>query len=410
MKSRMSVREITSAWAADRGGAVAVIFGICLLAISLTSALAIDFARGSSLQISLQNDLDAAVLGAATSGVTEAQMVEAAKTYFGQNWKEKYGITDDVDVAITKPTDTTVRGVARVKVPTTLMAIAGIEDLDITVTSEIELTGENIEVALVLDVTESMAGAKIDALKASAEGLIDKAFAKADARNHIKMSIVLFADYVNVGDANRNASWMSVPLDSSSTQEVCNDNYQDVIGTSNCRDETFSGDRDGVPYSYTAQVCDYQYGPPYRKCWDSTTSTAWYGCAASRPYPLDTQDQDYGTPFPGAVNVMCGDPLLPLPNDIDALKARIAAISTFGNTYIPAGLLWGWNTLSKSEPFTEAVEYGERINGVPVEKALVLMTDGANTRSPDYAANYHWGSDVALANARTADFFFFIFW
>ncbi len=34
---------------------------------------------------------------------------------------------------------------------------------------------------------------------------------------------------------------------------------------------------------------------------------------------------------------------------------------------------------------------------------MVLMTDGANTRSPDYGARTHSGGDVALANIRTAE-------
>jgi hypothetical protein len=66
-------------------------------------------------------------------------------------------------------------------------------------------------------------------------------------------------------------------------------------------------------------------------------------------------------------------------------------------------LFWGWTVLSPGEPFGDARGYGEKIDGAPIEKVMVLMTDGANTRSPDYVANNHSSGDVALANERTAE-------
>lgn len=402
MAVRTRLRRAIESFSSDRRGAVAILFGVSLLAIALTAGLAIDFARGSSLQASLQNDLDAAVLGAATQTTEPGEVASAANAYFDANWKASHGVDNDITVEVTKPSDQLLVGVATARVPTTFMALAGIDTIDVRVTSEIELAGENVELALVLDVTESMAGAKFTALKDSAIALIDKIYANDKSKDHVKVAIVPFADHVNIGNVNRNASWMSVPLDSSTTQEVCTDNYQDVIGTSNCRTETFTADRDGVPYTYDAMVCDYQYGPPYTKCWDSTTTIAWQGCAASRDFPLDTKDEQYSTPVPGAMNVYCGEPGMTLTNDADALRAKINALTTFGNTYIPSGLFWGWAVLSKEEPFTEALDYGEKVDGVPVEKVMVLMTDGANTRSPDYVNKTHFGADVALANERTS--------
>ncbi len=399
----MTCGEFLKRFTRDCRGAVAIIFGICLLAISLTVGLAIDFARGSSLQVSLQNDLDAAVLSAAAKAQSESQLQQEAQDYFDENWKSKHGVEGAVAVSVQKTNDTQIRGELTVQFPTSFMTLAGIKTVPVSVASSIELAGENVEMALVLDVTDSMAGAKIDALKTSATALIDQIYANDKAKDRVKISIVPFADYVNIGDTNRNASWMSVPLDSSETKTECFDNYQEVTGTSNCRMETFTGNRDGIPYTYEAQVCDYQYGPPQTKCFDNTYVTQWYGCAGSRDYPLDVRDEDFSTPVPGVMNVGCGAPGTSLTNDVDVLRDRINAISTFGNTYIPAGLFWGWTTLSSQEPFTEAAAYGAKVDGMPVQKAMVLMTDGANTRSPDYVNKTHFGADVLLANDRTAE-------
>lgn len=403
MHLRSTWRGRLARFGTDRSGSVATIFALCLIGASLTAGLAIDYGRGVNLHVSMQNDLDAALLGAA-SRAAEADEVEAiAKDFFDENWKQKYGITEDVAVAISQPTATMIRGTANVTVPTTFMAISGLKSFDVRVTSEIELAGESVEVALVLDVTDSMAGTKIDALKASAAGLIDKAYATEDARDNVKISIVPFADYVNVGLGNRNESWISVPADTSETREICQDDYRELTGTSNCRTETGTYDRDGVPTSYDYEVCDYEYGPPQTRCFNSTTVTQWNGCAASRNYPLDVSDEDYSTPVPGAMNVSCGQALTPLSNDPDLLKTSIDAITTFGNTYIPAGLLWGWATLSPGAPYSEGVAYGAKVNGIPVKKSIVLMTDGANTRSPNYASALHNSVDVTLANQRTAE-------
>jgi len=59
-------------------------------------------------------------------------------------------------------------------------------------------------------------------------------------------------------------------------------------------------------------------------------------------------------------------------------------------------IIWGWRTLSNIAPFQEARGYGELVQGQPVRKFLVLMSDGKNTLSPAYPA--HTGSDTAVAD------------
>jgi hypothetical protein len=63
-------------------------------------------------------------------------------------------------------------------------------------------------------------------------------------------------------------------------------------------------------------------------------------------------------------------------------------------TYIPAGVLWGWNMLSPTQPFTEGEPKATGIN-----KFLIIMTDGTNTLSPN-KSNYmlHTGTDTAKAD------------
>jgi von Willebrand factor type A domain len=68
-----------------------------------------------------------------------------------------------------------------------------------------------------------------------------------------------------------------------------------------------------------------------------------------------------------------------------------------GETYIPAGLLWGWNVLDAGEPFTQA-KTDDQMKAIGGTKFLVLMTDGENTLSPIF--QYHYGTDKNLANSK----------
>ncbi len=82
----------------------------------------------------------------------------------------------------------------------------------------------------------------------------------------------------------------------------------------------------------------------------------------------------------------------PLTNKLTKVKATISSLSASGYTYIPAGLMWGWRTLDEKQPFTEAKGPFAK----NTQKVMILMSDGANTRSKNGKA--HTGWDVNAAN------------
>ncbi len=383
------------------GGAVAVVFGFALTVLMLAIGFALDYARALSVQTKLQYDLDAALLGAAAQDSdTIQESKDLGSAYFGANWKEKHNVRS-VDLTIEAlPDDSGLIGTVTATVPSTIMQLFGQDEIAVSATSEVHTATQSVEVVLVLDTTGSMLGSKIDALKSSAHSLIDKAYEGENTAEHVKISIVPFAQYVNVGLANRDAPWMSVDADSSTEKAYCGE-FAPVIGTSNCRMETFTYYTDGIPNTYESEVCDYEYGEPEYRCNTYTVNITWRGCAGSRDSPLDTIDGDYDTPVPGVMNVTCGSEITPLTNDTDLLKSQIDALVPVGNTYIPSGLFWGWAALSSQLPFDEARGYGEKIEGASIRKVLVLMTDGKNTMSATYP--YHNGGDAAAADTLTEE-------
>ena len=55
-----------------------------------------------------------------------------------------------------------------------------------------------------------------------------------------------------------------------------------------------------------------------------------------------------------------------------------------GSTNIPAGVAWGWRTLSPGAPFTQGRDYSVADN----KKILIVMTDGNNTNYPITSSSY----------------------
>lgn len=73
-------------------------------------------------------------------------------------------------------------------------------------------------------------------------------------------------------------------------------------------------------------------------------------------------------------------PILPMTTDSSAVTTRINALSAEGNTNILEGVAWGTRVLSPAEPFPEGrVGTLER----PLQKIMIVMTDGDNTYGTD---------------------------
>jgi hypothetical protein len=282
---------------------------------------------------------------------------------------------------------------------TEFMFLAGISSVDVGARAEVNIGGNALEVALVLDNTASMnSEGRLDALKTAAKDLVKEVLATKDSGAYVKIGIVPFSDYVNVGLSNRNQSWINVPPDTTTTQNVCNTEYPNAT-SSNCHKETGTWNNDGVPTPYTYDVCDWAYGNPVTTCADQTWTNTWNGCVGSRSATLDTRIDSLGTKYPGLLNTWCPQEVTLFNDDESLLDSRIDAMVGSGNTYIPAGILWGWNLLDSSQPLGSAKTDGW-MTSQGGSKSMVIMTDGDNTLSADYP--YHWGNDVTAANAKTA--------
>jgi Flp pilus assembly protein TadG len=388
----------------NTSGNVAIMLAIAGVPMLLAVGAGTDILRQYNTQTLLQAAVDSAAVAGGSLTFSSAPKAEKAKQavedYLAQNEAVKglsSGLTvDSGELAKSSGYFVRVSG----KIDTTFMALAGINTLDVGAYSEVDLGGQDLEVALVLDNTASMnSEGRLDSLKSAAKSLVDTLYDNKPVNGYLKIGVVPFADYVNVGMSNRNVSWMDVLPDKTEViPNVCSITYPDAT-SSNCHDEKGVWNNDGVATPYTYQVCDWNYGNPKTVCSDQTVTTKWYGCVGSRTSPLDESIGSVGKKYPGIQNTSCPQEITTLSDQKSTVDSAIDAMVAVGETYIPSGLLWGWNVLDSSEPIKGA-KTAEQMAAAKGLKSMVLMTDGDNTRSPDYP--YHWGSDAALADKISA--------
>lgn len=384
----------------SEAGNVTVIFAIAIIPLLLAAGVAVDMLRINQVKVMLQAAADAAALGGgASSRPTEAEVVQIAQSYIDRsNTAEVVSELKDTQII-----NDTANGKFTVKLtgvmPTSFMRLAGVSSVDVSVMSEVvKGGGAPLELALALDVTASMAGSKIDTLKIAAKNMVDKVMG---ASSNAKVGMVPFNIYANVGIDKKGESWLTVGNEYDAQQ--CYDTYPNRTG---CTMNTGTCDNDGTPYECSYETCT-SMGDPVPSC--SMVQYRFAGCVASRQPPLNARADSVNTdPYLGMINTWCAQPLTDLTDVKSEIVTAIDNLYTNQATFIPAGLLWAWNLLTPEEPFTRGRTKAD-MAAARGKKALVLMTDGANTlQEGSYMGidGIHWGcsdTECTVTNTLTAD-------
>lgn len=410
---------LKSFWS-NRSGNYAIMLGITALPLLLSVGLATDYSRHVSAHRHLQELADAASLSLAGSEEKSRKILREMANEMIQSNRSDTRL-ENVKVVDVDADDGWVKVDLSGSIPTTFMHLANIERLvtRASATAERAITG-SVEIALVLDNTHSMSyDDKIGALKEAAADLVDKLFDQDEA--NIRVGLVPYAEQINVGTRNRNAAWLSVPDDYSTTTTNTTEGrwHQPTKRTGNCRKWREAGSRrvekDGVWVTETwGRSCQewetVNDGPQRWVPGETTTETKdykWHGCIGSRidSGDLVLHDQSPSVKYPGFVtrNKTCLTEILPLTDDQENVEDAIDDMITSRDTYIPAGVIWGVNILSRSEPMEEAAAY-DPANRKP-RKVMVLMTDGLNTKRVNMSNGDYTGADSderAQTNADTA--------
>lgn len=384
----------------DRSGNFGMMMAVLSVPLLLGAGLAVDYSMMSNAHQQLQNIADSAVLAVASArDDNETRMRDLANKYIAANNLSqdirdlkvvRFDLKkDSVEIALTG------------KLKPYFMGLINMNELDVG-TSALAIRGVtgSVEVALVLDNTDSMnQDNKIGTLKTAAGNLVKELFSNEEA--DVRVALVPYAEQINVGTANRKAAWLSVPEDYSKTTSTTTDGYwhQPMKNTNVCKTWKEAGSRqvekDGVWFTETwPRSCSaYEQVPNGPQQWippkttTTTTTYKWFGCVGSRVVSkkLVLDDKSPAVKYPGYVTdkQKCLTEIVPLTDNENRIQTAVSGMITSRSgytpqTFIPGGMMWGINVLSKSEPYAEGLDY-DPANMKP-RKVIVLMTDGLNTR------------------------------
>ena len=362
--TRLAVRMTTraggrlAAFRADTGGNFAIIMAVCAIPLLLSAGIALDYSSAYMFRERLQDAVDAATLAAGhdITKLNDNELKKMVTDFIESNLSDgDLALVKNYNIDIDR-TKLAIKVTADAKMPASFGPLVGINTLDYRAMASIQASSSGIEAMLVLDNTGSMGQqGKIGSLKKAARSFVSDMLAlNQNSPDLVKIGIVPFAEYVNVGTTYENASWIDVQS------------------------------------SKTGYGWGRGWGQPAK----------WKGCVGSRDYPLNLKDSDYSTPVPGLTDVTCPSEITPLSEDEQELKKQINSFEPNGNTYIPAGLMWGMRALSSQEPFTQGLTKDQAAEK-RVKKAIILMTDGQNTISKNPKTAYHDGYDTYQTDAWT---------
>ncbi len=325
--------NIFKRFSANTKGTIAVTYALSLVPILAAAGAAIDLARYSSMQTQMQAALDAGTLAAAAAkDKTSAQRIQIGKDAFAANMSTGFASNYTSTISFTI-TDIDVKASATAKLPTTILAVAGVNDFDVNTSSDVVIPEtKKAEIALVLDYSGSMADVagtqvKYIAMRQAAIKLIDDV--TKDNADKVKFALVPFSHNV----------YTTMPKS----------NVLGQVGAGN----------------WTGCTQDRKY--PYNLTDSTPTSTA-----ATKWGQTDAPDH---TAWGCDGYIARGLKIRPLTNDFTAIKSQLNTMYPYAYTHVALGVEFGYHVLSPNAPYTESVSYSD----TSTVKYMVVLTDGAQT-------------------------------
>ena len=204
----------------DRSGNVAMVFALMAVVLMLAVGAAVDFGRWLHARDQTIDAVDAALLAGGrwleTNSTDNAGAIAAAQNLYTQNTASRLPVIND-SIAFAVSSDgmsLTASGTAYIKTP--FLQLAGIAKLPLISTGQQPIAqaqlavggngGQSLEVAMMLDITGSMAGQKLTDLQTSATDLINILVWADQSQYTSKVSIVPFTEDILLPSSAMNAA------------------------------------------------------------------------------------------------------------------------------------------------------------------------------------------------------------
>lgn len=340
-------------------GNVAMIFAVSLVPLLGFVGAAIDYSRTTSARSSMKVALDSAALMVSKDlgsnpSMSTAEISAKATSYFNA----LYTNTASTPIALTASYTTNTKDGSTVTlsgsgtVATDFMRMVGFPQMGISGSSTTTWGSTRMRIAMALDVTGSMKDdGKMQAMKDAAKNLVDTLSSNSRMTEDVYISIVPFAQMVNVGSGNVNASWLKW------------DDWDGDNGTTVCN-------------SYNGKRCT-------SSTWVPASHNTWNGCVTDRDQPYDTTNDaatTSATRYPANQYNACPSAILGMTSaysasNVQTLKSKIDDLSPNGGTNQAIGMAWAWTTLQSSAPFPSPA----KDSNYKYTDAIIILSDGLNT-------------------------------
>jgi len=334
-----------------------MLYALLLVVLMVSIGAAVDIGRWLHARDQTISAVDAALLAGGRALQTNANdtagAIAAAQEFYAQNVSSRIPVTGD-SIAFQIGGDgmsMSASGTAYIKTP--FLQFASIDQLPLLSTAQTQFSqaqlavggngGQNIEIAMMLDITGSMAGQKLQDLKDSASDLVNIVIWNDQSKFTSKVAIVPFSEDIRLptSTALNKARGTTLP----SSKSVSSTTYY----LSDCVVE-----RTGT-----------------QKYTDTAPATGQYVMGH-----YTSSSTGSGSSKKGVCTVPTTAAIAPLSSDKQSLLAKTTSLSAAGGTAGHLGTAWAWYTLSPNWsslwPANAPAAYGAE----NLEKIAILMTDG----------------------------------
>lgn len=338
-------------------GNIAITFALALIPMCILIGGAVDFSRAMSAKRQLRDTLDGAALAiAGVPNFTQPQAEQIAKDFATANFpSQSIGAPAKIDSVVFDDISVNINGSANV--PTTMLDLIGMNDIKVTTTTVVDRSGWNVEAAVALDITGSMAGSRLTALKAAAKDFVDTVVQDDQSPYTSKVALAPYSNAVQVGATM--APLVRGTASASCTTYGCSTfKFTDNSGSSACSNNLNGSNKTTCQWAINTCVVERTGADAYT---DATPGAGKYLMANYR---------HSGDPCPTSG-------IVPLSDNKTALKNSINSYTAAGNTAGHIGIAWAWYLLSPNfGTFYPAASKPNAYTDKKTMKVAVLMTDG----------------------------------
>lgn len=183
-------------------GATTIIYALCLMPILAGLGLAVDIGRSAGGKTSVQSAIDAAVLASTrdlvNATLSDSEIVARAQNYFLTDMAHSdKSMTCQTPVVTLDRANFAIEVQADCSLPSTLAGLIGVSEFNFSESATAKASVTFLDVSLVLDVSGSMDGQKLDDLKDAATNAVN-ILIRPETGTRVRMAIVPYHSAVNI--------------------------------------------------------------------------------------------------------------------------------------------------------------------------------------------------------------------